>query len=486
MGFLVSKKSGSVKPEAAVPPTAKQIKLEPEDPFFPEQYVSAEGKVYRLLDDNFGLLRVHDNLVLFDVCDFWVDATATAAKKGLKIGEIVGLGSPVVFHASRLGGKLEKVQYLASSVWHPTIKEFEHSCPKSITKNEIHNDKVMIFKQVVVSVATSLPFFGGRIPANHVLYSKVGVVETLFVDENESFIAGVMSVGDVGEESNGKTRCAFLVEHFKSTGGSKVTVGYNFKCNIRRVVRKLDWTDKVSYLALSVYPSFNEAPVEEAGRASEKYEAGMKKFGEIYRIVKFTNRGCPFDGRSSKTTFTVRPKEAKGGTARFDLETFDEENENKNERISVGQFKCLTSSTTGLLVDLRKPTILCYFELEDLLGKEEKRKVKTIDLVRIMCNMAGIKICYRAEKMDCAKIGYAAHENGITVDVASGKRLPSQLAFLERRTKADKDAMRPTSEVSKFLNNLVLLISIEILEKQFFFFHFSYLSSGSRSTEALP
>ena len=44
---------------------------------FPELYVSAVGDIFRLLDDNFGILRVGDNLVLFDICDFWIDSNTT-------------------------------------------------------------------------------------------------------------------------------------------------------------------------------------------------------------------------------------------------------------------------------------------------------------------------------------------------------------------------------------------------------------------------
>ena len=72
---------------------------------FPDVYESREGKIFRLLDDNFGILRVEDNLVLFDTCDFWIDTSTTASRRGLKIGQIVGLGSTVVFHACRLEEK---------------------------------------------------------------------------------------------------------------------------------------------------------------------------------------------------------------------------------------------------------------------------------------------------------------------------------------------------------------------------------------------
>lgn len=43
-------------------------------------YESAEAKVFKLLDDNFGVLEVKDRLVLFDTCDFWLDQFVTADK----------------------------------------------------------------------------------------------------------------------------------------------------------------------------------------------------------------------------------------------------------------------------------------------------------------------------------------------------------------------------------------------------------------------
>ena len=39
-----------------------------------------EATVFKLLDDNFGVLEVDRKLVLFDTCDIWLDPSTTADK----------------------------------------------------------------------------------------------------------------------------------------------------------------------------------------------------------------------------------------------------------------------------------------------------------------------------------------------------------------------------------------------------------------------
>ena len=41
-------------------------------------YEAKEGKVYKILNENFGILIVDMKLVLFDTCDFWLDPGTTA------------------------------------------------------------------------------------------------------------------------------------------------------------------------------------------------------------------------------------------------------------------------------------------------------------------------------------------------------------------------------------------------------------------------
>lgn len=409
---------------------------------FPELYVSTEGKIFRLLDDNFGILRVGDNLVLFDVCDFWIDSNTTASRRGLTIGQIVGLGSTVVFHACRLEGQMAKVQYLANAVWKMGLEEFKESrkfLPNPIAPSEVAEEKIRIFRQVVATVSPSLPFFGGRRPAVHVLNGKTGVVETTFVDERGVFLSGVMNVSGLGTAGQEKMRCAFVREHY--SGAAVPQAGFSYMVNIRRVVRKYSWSDKVPYVALAVYPMYSNVKEEERDKAGEKEEMALRQFDDAHRLVTRSNRRCPLDDEHVKKTYQIRSR-SKSPSGE------NTEAKNHDEKKSMGIFKCLTSRTTGIMQDIRDPSILIYFELEDLIGKEKKhiKGLTTWDVIKLMCNMAGVKVCYKAGEMNSQTIRYAVDRNGLCLSIAGGKRLPKHLEFLDH-VKLEKKHLRKTVDL---------------------------------------
>ena len=419
---------------------AKEERAYPNMDDFPEQYVSTVGKIFRLLDDNFGILRVEDNLVMFDVCDFWIDSNTTAARRGLTIGQIVGLGSTVIFHACRLEDKMSKVQYLANALCKIETEEFKKILPDPITASEVAQEKIRIFRQVASTVGPSLPFFGGRRPAVHVLNGKTGVVETTFVDERGVFISGVMNVSGLGTAGQEKMRCAFIRDHYSAA--TVPQAGFSYMVNIRRVVRKYSWSDKVPYIALAVYPMYSNVKEEEQDKAGEKEETALKNFDDAYRLVERSNRRCPLNDEPVRKTYQIRSRSKSPTVENAETKTTD-------ERISIGIFKCLTSRTTGIMQDIRDPSILVYFELEDLIGKEKKhiRNLATWDVIKLMCNMAGIKVCYKAGKMDSPSIGYAAHRNGLCLSVAAGKRLPKHLEFLDN-VKLEKKNLRKSVDLT--------------------------------------
>ena len=414
---------------------------------FPEIYESKEGMIFRLLDDNFGILRVEDNLVLFDTCDFWIDTSTTASRRGLKLGQVVGLGSTVVFHACRLEEKTARVQYLASAVWKMELhdQEFKISTklqPKPITVQEIVPEKIAIFKQVVATVSPSLPVFSGRKPAIHVLNGKLGVVETTFIDEKGISICGVMNVSGLGSAGQEKMRCAFISEH--CNGLSVPKEGCSCRVNIRRVVRKYSWSDKVPYVALTVYPMYCSVKEEEQEKAGEKEEVALRKFDEIYGLVARSNRGCPLV-EPVKKVYQIRSR-SKFSPIVAPIE--DREANTVADKTSIGRFKCLTSRTTGIMQDIQDPSILIYFELADLIGKEKKyiKAVSTYDVVKLMCNMAGVKVCYKASKMKSQNIQYAAHQNGLWLNIAGGKRLARHLEFLQN-VRLEKKQLKKTADL---------------------------------------
>jgi|FrelakmetLWP11LW_1041352.scaffolds.fasta_scaffold214339_1 hypothetical protein len=43
-------------------------------------FEAQEATVMKLLDENFGVLKVNEKLVLFDTCDVWLDPVTTVDK----------------------------------------------------------------------------------------------------------------------------------------------------------------------------------------------------------------------------------------------------------------------------------------------------------------------------------------------------------------------------------------------------------------------
>jgi hypothetical protein len=47
-------------------------------------FEAQEATVMKLLDENFGVLKVNEKLVLFDTCDVWLDPVTTVDKVTIK------------------------------------------------------------------------------------------------------------------------------------------------------------------------------------------------------------------------------------------------------------------------------------------------------------------------------------------------------------------------------------------------------------------
>ena len=129
---------------------------QPAEEEFPTFYKAQTGLVYRLLDENFGLLRVSNSLALFDVCDLWIRPNTTASKAGKRLSDVVQVDTKVKFHATLLERR-EKVQYLASSVWLASDSTFQNAGTSPIERDKIHEDKVNIYRTVLKSVSGTLP-----------------------------------------------------------------------------------------------------------------------------------------------------------------------------------------------------------------------------------------------------------------------------------------------------------------------------------------
>ena len=68
-------------------------------------YISYPGQVHQILDENFGLIKIDQGLVLFDTCDLWISPNTTASKAAKTLGQVLKLGDEVLTHACLVDGK---------------------------------------------------------------------------------------------------------------------------------------------------------------------------------------------------------------------------------------------------------------------------------------------------------------------------------------------------------------------------------------------
>ncbi len=79
--------------------------------------------VFRVLDDNFAILKCDKGLILCDTCDVWLDPETTAQAASKTIRQVINIGDQRLVHAALIDSK-NKIQYLASSGM-ISIKDFD-------------------------------------------------------------------------------------------------------------------------------------------------------------------------------------------------------------------------------------------------------------------------------------------------------------------------------------------------------------------------
>ena len=119
-------------------------------------YITHPGKVHQILDENFGIIKIEQGLVLFDTCDLWIGPNLSASKTGKTLGQVLKLGEHVMIHACKVDSNF-KVAHLASAVWSRANQSFNASnCPAPVTLENIHAEKLDIYRKVVASINDSI------------------------------------------------------------------------------------------------------------------------------------------------------------------------------------------------------------------------------------------------------------------------------------------------------------------------------------------
>ena len=128
----------------------------------PEQLVSKIGTVYKILDDNFGLIKMPEGIALFDTCDYWLGPEKSAAAMNKTLEQVLKIGMKVQFHACLMDNRT-KIQYLATAVWLASniVMQSPANLPPAIKKTQVNDHKIDIYQKVVTSVADTL---GNELP----------------------------------------------------------------------------------------------------------------------------------------------------------------------------------------------------------------------------------------------------------------------------------------------------------------------------------
>ena len=165
-------------------------------------YIAHPGTVHQILDENFGLVKIQQGLVLFDTCDLWIAPNMSASKSGKALGQVLKLGEQVVIHACRVDNKF-KVAHLATAVWSRGNPGFANPqfFPPHVTLDNIHGEKIDIYRKVVSSIDASIEGVSGIndiINVKHVITWQRASVKAVFFDKvyqsNGNLVAGIVSV----------------------------------------------------------------------------------------------------------------------------------------------------------------------------------------------------------------------------------------------------------------------------------------------------
>lgn len=167
--------------------------------------VAIHGTVDKILDDNFGLLKIDQGLVLFDTCDFWIGPLQTAAKANKVLKDVVQVGDAVLTNACLIL-KESKIPFLATAVWSRNNPVFVNPAtfPPPIFRDNVYQEKIDIYKMVVDSIAASIDSQTTHevIDPKHVLTWRHAIVKAVFSDKSwnshGSLSCGIVLIDDIG------------------------------------------------------------------------------------------------------------------------------------------------------------------------------------------------------------------------------------------------------------------------------------------------
>ena len=414
------------------PPTTVTAVPEPEpDPKSKAYYENAPGVVFKVLDSNFALIRPTynaTNLVLFDTCDIWLSCSKTADKFGKKLGDVIRLGQEVRFHGAYI--EESAIPYIATSVWLESCKELVENPPKSINKDNIHTEKVKIYKTVVQSVTPTLKLqeSSSSVPTNqrNILYGKYGVVRSLCT-ENGEVAAGIIEFN--------KANFGVFLNQYKVIN-QVLKIGSKVKVNAVKAPESTPWAQQVEFVILSVY----EKDILDEINVDEKIEQTVQKYKHYFNVnpqcLDFGNLRHPRIAVIEVSGSRLSAERSAGLPPIADVDS--------------ATLKCMITDLSGVLYDNSNPQRLCYFELYDV---NVEPPINLKDLVMILNRMSGVKVSFQARLVnEKGPIQYVAHNQGVQVI----GQLPSFLDHITLKSteKSRNPAVLNGAKMNQFWKNL--------------------------------
>ena len=360
---------------------------------FPRTVSSQTGIVIKVLDENFGIIAQDDRFVLFDTCDFILDEDVTAAKSELKLQEIVTKGDLVQYHAALINSE-QKIPYLATSVWKGDMDN-QKRFPSPLSFEQIHPDKINIFKTVCLSVPEDLSSL--RLSAeNTMIKSKLtnvsGIVRIgINFHKAAPLEAGVVELAGDGSK---KIKALFLnsvclethEKHQVCTPGTKVTFNA-----IPVSSDNFPLTHVVTVIS-SVHDTL--PPCRDTARIMEQMLDLLSQLRTSLRCLEVTQPGVVCFSISKSDDFVV-------------------------DSIPTGRLVCMVNESSGILEDHKRE--LAYFEVSDL---NLPSSLTLKDVVLVMSRCRDVAVRFQASPVLGNPVKMVVHDGTVTIGSNIDKYYP--------------------------------------------------------------
>jgi len=97
----------------------------------PETFKAREGLVVEILDQNYGIARCDQDLVLFDTCDVWINPSTRLSQTQNSVRSFFKIGDQILINGTCVSSR-EEIPYIATAVWIKTDDVAVNDAMKSL------------------------------------------------------------------------------------------------------------------------------------------------------------------------------------------------------------------------------------------------------------------------------------------------------------------------------------------------------------------